>query len=140
MSDTTTPTRDEKIEGLRALADFHADPPDVPVPSLGQIVLHRPASVVGFLDGLDEVPVTKVRPSDDGTTYVMLDRPFGAVTLPAFCRADLVGEVTEVPSIAVEFQPRRPEQIRAALAQSAEGAENGTAGTVPSASPERGAA
>lgn len=142
MSDTTTPTREQQIEGLRLLAGFLADHPDVPVPDIDRIILHRPANVVDFLDGLDEVPVDEdgAWVGTTGIQYVDLVRQFAGIELVAMTDAEHVGHTVEVPSTTVEFTPRRPDEIRAALAPIAEGAENGTAGTAPSANPERGAA
>ena len=144
MSDTFTvgPSRYQKIEGLRDLADFLDDHPHIEVPELRKIILHTPASVVEFLDGLDVVPVDEddvwVGPS--GTRYVDLVRRFAGLEVGFMTDAEHVGHTVEVPSTTVEFTPRRPDEIRAALAPIAEGAENGTAGTAPSANPERGAA
>lgn len=113
------------IAGLHELADFLADHPAVPCPSIGRIILHRLPNVVGFLDGLDEGArgARTARTGAGDRHYVDVARTFAGLTFEAMTDADHVGHSVEVPSTTVEFHPLSPAHIRAALAQVSEGGE-----------------
>lgn len=113
-----TPDRTEQTAGLRALADFLDDNPDVPIPAINSIILHRPVNVAGFVDGLDEVPVVEgsYRKGSYDDEYVDLARQFAGIRLSAMVRTEHVGAVTpiEVTAPSAVFEPFTVDEINRA--------------------------
>lgn len=109
MSDTT-PTRAEQIAGLRALAVFLADHPDVQVPDLDSFCLTSSEARAQFVEGLDAIEIQRSATHPESAYMV---RRFGPIMLRGWVRLDTIGETVEVPSTAVEFTPYTPAEIMA---------------------------
>lgn len=97
-------------EALRALADFCADHPDLPAPSVLFVADASwesdaaPRQVAAFLDGMDDLDLF-----DNGATSVRVSRSFGDVDAAIVCPRSVV--------TLIEPQPVAPvyatvEQIR----------------------------
>lgn len=106
--DATTGQRTAAIAGLHELADFLAEHPDVPIPSVNIWASVGVNSLAQWVDGLTEL---RIEPGSI-SAYRRVVRSFAGLDVKLVAHAELVGESREVPTVATEFTPFTLDEIR----------------------------